>query len=59
MRKILALALVVLACSFVIIASDSSDAAGSDIMLFEVNPYGNDEGVSLHNYGSTAVYLSD
>ncbi|MBR4202101.1 MAG: lamin tail domain-containing protein [Candidatus Methanomethylophilaceae archaeon] len=59
MRKILALALVVLACSFVIIASDSSDAASSDIMLFEVNPYGNDEGVSLHNYGSTAVYLSD
>ena len=59
MRKTLALMLVVLASSFVIVASDSADASASDIMLFEVSPYNDDEGVSLHNYGSTSVYLSD
>ncbi len=59
MRKITVAALVILALSFTTIASGDSDAASSDIMLFEVNPFTDDEGISLHNYGSSSVYLSD
>jgi len=59
MRKILALAFIVLACSFACSVTDSSDAAATDLLLFEVNPYHADEGISIHNYGSSPIDLRD
>ncbi len=59
MRSLLAVVLLVVACSFVCIAAESNDATNVEVMLFEVNIFTNDEGVSLHNYGSSEEILSN
>ncbi len=59
MRSVLTVALIVVACSFICVASESNDAANVEVMLFEVNIFTDDEGVSLHNYGSSDVKLSN
>lgn len=55
----LMVALVAVIC-IVPIASDSADGAGEadGLLLYEVNPYDR-EGVSVYNYGTTAVDLRD
>ena len=59
MRSAFVVTLLIVACSFVCVASDSSDASTQGLMLFEINPYNSDEGVSLHNYGSSEINLGD
>ena len=43
------------------VLSDTADAAGEmdGLMLYEVNPWNNHEGVSVFNYGDSAVDLTD
>lgn len=52
-------AIVVMLC--VLPLADQSDADGdaNGLLLYEVSPYGDDEGISLFNYGKTAVNLKD
>jgi len=60
MRARLLLLVAVFALSFVCLGIASADASGDrDVLLYEINVYGSDEGVSLHNYGSADVNLKD
>jgi len=59
MRSILAVTLLAIICSFVCIAAETIDADTTSVMLFEINPYNDDEGISLHNYSSSDIDLKD
>ncbi|MBO5547135.1 MAG: lamin tail domain-containing protein, partial [Candidatus Methanomethylophilaceae archaeon] len=58
MRSVLAVSLLFLVCAFVPLASEY-DAANTGIVLYEVNIFNEDEGVSLHNYSSYDIDLKD
>lgn len=58
MRSVLALSLLFLVCTFVPLASEY-DAVEAGVVLYEVNIYNDDEGVSLHNYSSSDIDLKD
>jgi hypothetical protein len=44
---------------FLYFGSDSSADEIGDVLIFEVNPFGDGEGISLFNYGQTDVNLKD
>ena len=58
MKHRVLLALAVLAVAFVCLAGNPADASGDrDVLLYEINAQTADEGISLHNYGSSSVNL--
>jgi len=58
MKLLHALPLILLAVvSLSVLTAECSDAAATDLLIYEVNPYYDDEGVSLHNFGSTNIDL--
>ena len=58
MRRFLALSLVLASLLFGCCVISETDAANTDgVLLYEVNPNGDDEGISLHNYGSVTIDL--
>ncbi len=55
--KVLRILTILIFAFAVIILAPCVDADDQGVLLYEVNVYGDDEGVSLHNYGSTDVDL--
>lgn len=54
------LSVAVFALAFICLGVASADASGdTDVLLYEINVYGDDEGVSLHNYGNSDVNLRE
>ncbi len=58
MRLLRVIPVVVLLLLSATLLIPGSDAAQGHLSLYEVNPYGEDEGVSIHNYGSSTINLS-
>jgi hypothetical protein len=57
MKVLRAVPLALLAILACFILTSDADASSDVVQLSEVNPYGDDEGISLHNYGSTDIDL--
>ena len=61
LRKSLVLLMAVMAIVCIVPLADDSSGSGdaNGLLLYEVNPYGDGEGVSVKNYGSSNVDLRD
>ena len=57
MRSLLAVLLLLALSAAALAAAYDADGAETGVLLYEVNVYGDDEGISLHNYGSSAIDL--
>ncbi|MBE6527875.1 MAG: hypothetical protein E7Z64_01715 [Thermoplasmata archaeon] len=59
MKKLLAFALIVFASAIIVFAPSPTDADTTGVLICEVNGIADDDGVSLHNYGSKNIDLKN
>lgn len=58
MRSVYVIPVILLLLIPAIVLIPGTDAAEGGLSLYEVNPYGEDEGISIHNYSNARINLS-